>query len=480
MKTKFNGILTLLLALVAQVAFAQQTVTGTVTDPSGEPIFGATVQVKDTQTFTTTDFDGKYSIEATPEATLVFSYTGYDPKEVVVGGQTIIDVGMKSSLDEVIVIGYRTTTEKKSNVAASVVTSKTIENRPNASFLQRLQGQVAGLTVQTNSGQPGANSLIQIRGVSSINGNTEPLIILDGIPIDEDAFATINPNDIESSTVLKDAAGTAIYGNRGANGVIVITTKSGQYGQDLTVTYNSQYQITEFIDTDYRLYDAQGYLALEKRQQSDLGLGADLSDEEIANYAINTDWQDVFFRTGRSQVHNLTISNGGENYRQSTSVGFSDQEGTLLASDLKRITLRNKFNIRSKNERFNLNSSVILGYSRQNFQTEPDNARNNFIYFNTIFNANRGLPYLDPNNLESRVDEWVATPQARLSPFVTLDNVQRNINYDDELKSVASADMTYEIIEGLVARYQLGFDYTQRRGLRTANRAVPCLELELE
>jgi TonB-linked SusC/RagA family outer membrane protein len=466
MKTKLNGILTLLLALVVQVAFAQQTVTGKVTDPSGEAIFGATIQVEGTQTFTTTDFDGNFSIAASPENVIVISYTGYDTMKIPVGDQTTINVELKTSLDEVVVMAYRTSSTKRSNVAASVVTAKQIQDRPNASAIQRLQGQVPGLVVQTASGQPGANSTIQLRGVSSINGNTEPLIIIDGIPVDEDAFRTINPLDIESTTVLKDAAGTAIYGNRGANGVIIITTKGGKFDSPLSVQYTAQTRFTDLIDNNYNLYSAQDYLRLENRQN--VGLGASLSEAEIAAFGVNTDWRDTFYRTGISQLHNFSLRSGGKNLSQFTSINYTMEEGSLLASSLQRITFRNNLNIKSDDDRFNLATSLQVGYSGNNSQQEPEN-RNNAIYFNSIFNANNGLPYFDPNNRAARTEEWVSGLQARFSPYVTLDNVLFNGNREDELKIVAGANSSYKISDNWTASYRIGMDYTQETFLRWAD-----------
>ncbi|ARN77996.1 hypothetical protein BST97_08270 [Nonlabens spongiae] len=474
MKTKLNGILTLLLALVAQVAFAQQTVTGTVTGPDGGPILGATVLVKNSSVFASTDFDGKYTIQASPEDILVFSYTGYDTQEIIVGDQTTIDVSMKTSLDEVVVQAYRSTTTKRSIVASSVVTAKQLEDRPNASAIQRLQGQVAGLSVQTSTGQPGANSLIQIRGVSSINGNTEPLIVIDGIPVDEDVFRTINPLDIESTTVLKDAAGTAIYGNRGANGVIVITTKRADFDQDLTVRYTSQTGFTELLGADYNLFSAQDYLRFER--ENGVGAGANgfdnsgtpLTDAEIAAFSVSESWEDAFYRTGRNTLHNLNLSSGGKNLSQVTTIGYVEQEGALLASDLQRFTLRNNLNIKSEDERFTSQTSMQLGFSKNNSQTEPDNDRNNFIYFNSIFGANRGLPYFDPNNSQN-LERWVDGLQAFYSPYVTLDNTRLNTNKEDEIKMVIGANNAYKITDHITARYNIGMDYTQENYLRVAD-----------
>ncbi|GAK93853.1 TonB-dependent outer membrane receptor [Nonlabens ulvanivorans] len=313
MKTKLNGILTLFLALVVQFAIAQ-TVTGKVTDASGEPVLGATVLVKGSSNATTTDFDGNYSISAVATDVLVYSFAGYTPQEIPVGDRNAINVVMEEALDAVVVQAYRTASVAKSNVAATTITSEQIVDRPNASVIQRLQGQIPGLTVQTNTGQPGANSLIQLRGISSINGNTEPLIVVDGVPVDEDAFRTFNPNDIETTTVLKDAAATAIYGNRGANGVIVITTRGGKFNSPLQVNYSAQTAFTELIDTDYNLYNAQQYLSLENRRGT--GRGATLTQAEIDAFGVNTDWRDTFFRTGVSQQHNLSLRSGGENLTQ--------------------------------------------------------------------------------------------------------------------------------------------------------------------
>ncbi|MEP0480563.1 MAG: TonB-dependent receptor plug domain-containing protein, partial [Nonlabens sp.] len=327
MKTKLNGILTLLLALVVQVAFAQQTVTGKVTDADGG-LLGAVVSVKGGSANATTDFDGNYSIQAGPEDTLVFTYSGYDTVSILVGNQTVINTAMKAGLDTVVIQAYRTTTKATSNVASTTVTGEDTKDRPNASIIQRLQGQIPGLNVQTGSGQPGSNSTIQLRGPSSILGNTEPLILVDGVPVDEDVFRSFNPNDIESTTVLKDAAGTAIYGNRGANGVIILTTKSGGFNSPLKVSYTGTTSFSELIDNDYDLYDAKGYLRLEQSQNA--GLGATLTDAEIEAFGVNTDWQDVFYQTGVSQSHNLSLSSGSKNASQFTSINYTDQEGTIL------------------------------------------------------------------------------------------------------------------------------------------------------
>ena len=223
----------LFLVLFAFTAsLSAKTITGKVSDPNSEPLFGATIIVKGTQIFTTTDFDGNYSIEANAADTLIFTYSGYESMEVKIKKQTTINVSLTSSMDEIVVRGYREVNRSKSSISQVTITTETIEGRPNSSFVQTMQGKVAGLNFNSNndqeakskSGQPGSNPLINLRGVSSINGNTQPLYIIDGIPVNENQFKAINPDSITNITTLKDAASTAIYGNRGANGVIVIST----------------------------------------------------------------------------------------------------------------------------------------------------------------------------------------------------------------------------------------------------------------
>ena len=276
---------------------AQRTITGTIIDEEGIPLIGANVLVKGTTIGTIADIDGTYSLDIPAGSeVIVYSYTGYISKEINLGDSDVIDITLVQNselIDEVVVVGYKTQTKPKSNVATQVVSASTIEARPNASLVQTLQGQVAGLNITTSSGQPGANSEINLRGVSSINGNTEPLFIIDGTPVDEDNFRSLNPNEIESVSVLKDAGATAIYGNRGANGVIVIKTKTGSYNSGLSVKYNVQVGQSSRQTDDYDLMTAQELLFLEREYGS--GRGATISEDSIRN-VTGTDWLDFFFR----------------------------------------------------------------------------------------------------------------------------------------------------------------------------------------
>jgi TonB-dependent SusC/RagA subfamily outer membrane receptor len=324
MKTKFNGILTLFLALVVQISFAQDnTVSGTVTDGSGS-LPGVSILIKGTTSGTETDFDGNYSIKVNKGAILVFNYLGYKVVERKVGNANVVNVALSvdaNVLSEIVVTGYSTTSKAKTSSASTQLNAGTIENRPNGAIVQTLSGQVAGLDISTNSGQPGANSLVQLRGTNSINGNTEPLFIMDGTPINEDNFRSLNPNEITSITVLKDAGATAIYGSRGANGVIIIKTKRGKKNSGLKVKYNSVLSFSKLQGSDYNLLDSQSYATLERTRGIGLGAGdavgvtydsngASLTDIQIAALP-NEDWGNIFLRTGLTQNPVIQLSTRG-------------------------------------------------------------------------------------------------------------------------------------------------------------------------
>ncbi|WP_213521529.1 SusC/RagA family TonB-linked outer membrane protein [Nonlabens sp.] len=459
MKTKLNGILTLLLALVVQVAFAQQTVTGKVTDSEGG-LFGAVVSVKGGSANTTTDFDGNYSIQANPEDTLVFTYSGYDQVMILVGNQTVINTVMKTSLDQVVVIGYRTTTAVKSSVASSVVTDKTIKNRPNANILQTLSGQVAGLNINTTSGQPGGDSTINLRGIGTINGNGEPLFIIDGAFVDEDNFRSLNPQDIKTVSVLRDAAATAIYGNRGANGVVVIETSQGNFDSPLEVSFNSLTTFTTLQDNDYGMMNSQQLLTLERERGVGFGggvyqgTGTALTDAEIAN-APSNDWREDFFRTGVTQNNTVSLSSGGKNSRQFTSFGYFDQEGILVQSRLKRFNLRTNVSGRTDNDKFNYKLNLTANYSDSQ---EPNSIGSGAINRNYVLAGFSGVPWLTPNNYTNGAALLSPLLFAN-TPLFLLDRLQTYNRKVEEIKVVGSLNLNYKITDDISLNSTSGIDY---------------------
>ncbi len=468
MKLKLTWLMTLFMAFVMQFSFAQEkTVTGTVTSSvDGLPLPGVSIIVKGTTRGVQTDFDGNYSIKASSGETLVFSYVGTKTVEEVVGSRTSINVALAEDLgvlDEVVIEAYRTSTAEKSNIASTTITAKTVEARPNASFAQTLQGQVAGLNITTGNGQPGGDSVINLRGVSSLSGSTEPLFIIDGVPVDEDNFRSLNPNDIESLSVLKDAGATAIYGNRGANGVVLIKTRRGSYNSGLKINYIGTSAFSTLQKHDYNLMNSREQLQLEKDFGS--GFGATLSDEELAIRAqqTNTDWLDVFFGTGLTQSHTLNLASGGENINSFTSFGYTDQEGILKrASTLKRFNFRNNISGKSNNGKFNYGTSFTLNYSESN---EPNSIGSGAINRNFVLGANQSVPYISPASYVPGEGGNIPVVFAN-TPLFLLDRLDTYTRREDEIKIIANVNASYAFTDNLTFRTSFGGDFTDEQLLR--------------
>ena len=278
MKKKFGGILTLLLAFVVQLTFAQEkTISGTVSDGSGLPLPGTTVLVKGTTSGTSTDFDGKYSIQAAPGSTLVFSFVGYIAQVIKVGASTTINLTLQEdaeSLEEVVIVGYGV--QKKKEVTGSItsISGQDIAGLVTPSFEGQLAGRASGVQITTQNGIIGEAPRIRIRGIASISSGTFPLVVVDGMPIftgdiggyaSSNGLGDINPNDIESYEILKDGAATAIYGSRAANGVILITTKKGKKGS-MSVDYNSVIGFASAIET-FDLLETQIFLQFQTKKE---------------------------------------------------------------------------------------------------------------------------------------------------------------------------------------------------------------------
>ena len=381
MKTKFSVILTLLLAFVVQISFAQEKkVSGTVSDDNGLPLPGSTIIIKGTKSGVSTDFDGKYSINASVGDVLTFNYVGYADQNKTVGSSNVINVTMlaDTSLEEVIVIGYGSTTKEQFVGAAAKVETENITAKANGNFSQALRGEVAGVQVTTGSGAPGSDATIRIRGTGSVNGNRSPLYVVDGAPYASDISA-INPSDIADITILKDAAATSIYGSRGSNGVILVTTKKGKSGTsnisvDVRTSINSlmlpEYSVItspeEYIETTYSSLVNKGRIQGEPNPNgwaSDNLYGTveginsayniwDVPGNQLINQStgrfnqgINrrwtpTLWSDAAFGTGVRQEANIQFDGGDEKTQYAASFGYLDDEGFVTNSGYTRYTTR--------------------------------------------------------------------------------------------------------------------------------------------
>jgi TonB-linked SusC/RagA family outer membrane protein len=455
MRSKFKWIFTLLLALTMQFSFAQEkTVTGVVSDKTG-PLPGANIVVKGTTRSAQTDFDGKFSINAKAGEVLVISFTGYNNSTVTVGTANSYNVTLTDGikLDEVIVEGYRNTTKSTTVVAQSTVNAKTIENRPNASFIQTLQGQVAGLNISSGSGQPGAKPTVIIRGVGTLNASTDPLYVIDGVPTNGDNFRSINPSDIESATVLKDAAATAIYGNRGSNGVIVIKTKRGGTLESKTkFRFSTSSGYTQLQKVNYSLANARELLTIERaggvgRGNNNPDTGLPFTDAEIAAYSINTDWVKYFFRTAQSTEHQFSVETSGKKLNSYTSVSYLNQEGILKGTGLKRFTLRSNLSGKSDNDKFSYSTNISLGFSKSN---EATSLGTGGINQNYVLGATLGAPYISPDEYQDSVQLFQLYQDSGASllytPLFLVDKLAKFNNQTDELRIMASADVSYELL----------------------------------
>ncbi len=345
----FKNLGFLFLMLVCSAAVnAQITVSGTVSDGSG-PIPGVNIIVKGTKTSTVSNFDGTYTLQAVPaNSILVFSFIGYKPYEVLVNNKTKIDAVLEENLNdlkEVVVIGYGTAKRADLTGAVSSISSSAVTQSVSTTIDQVLQGRAAGVQIQQNSGTPGGSSSVRIRGISSITGSNEPIYVIDGVIIDGNSgslnanpLAGINPNDIASIDILKDASATAIYGSRAANGVIMVTTKTGRKG-DLTLNFDSYIGWQE-MPKQLQVLNLREYGTL-KNTRSDLGIvqrdpyfiRPDLLGE-------GTNWQDELFQTGLIQNYNLSASGGSDNTTYALGMSYFDQEGTIIGSSFDRMTIR--------------------------------------------------------------------------------------------------------------------------------------------
>ncbi len=464
MRSKFTWILTLFFALIMQVGFAQpgKQVTGVVKTQEGDPIPGATVMLVGTNQGTDTDEEGKYILNLKKGDRIKVVYEGFKPTTVTVSDAGVLNVTLvedDSYLDEVVVDTYRTTTKKENATSVSSVTSKTIEGRPNASIMQTLQGQVPGLNIMTGSGQPGASSQVTLRGLGSINGSTEPLYIIDGVPMSSSRFRSLNPNEIDRVDILKDAGATAIYGNRGANGVIVITTKRGSFDSDLSIRYigttgvssiqRNQFNLMNTAEYDDFVRTARGYYP---------SVGANLTS---AQRAIDTKWTDVFFNEAISQAHTVTFSAGSKNLSTFTSVGYSEFGGILKGTDLKRFNVRSNLDGKNNSGRLTYGTTFNANYSVSNMENA---AGTNAVNNNYFLGAFQSLPYLSPNSYQNGRQLYDLYDAERIGisdgmPLFLLDRRNTTGFGQNEFKMLVNGNVAYKLSDHFKIANQTGVDY---------------------
>ena len=358
----------LVLLLSTTVLVAQHRVTGVVKDALNEPVIGVNVVVRGTTIGTVTDFNGNYTIEVPNNSSiLVYTYIGFITQQITAGSQQTINVTLvedSQALEEVVVVGYGTVRKSDLTGAVSSIKAEELQKLPMTSLDQGLQGRAAGVQVTSASGAPGSQVRIRVRGSNSLKSGSEPLYVIDGFPIAaggmasahgsssmaNNGMATINPNDIESIEILKDASSTAIYGSRGANGVVLITTKKGKTGKT-KVTYDG-YVGTQSVAKKLDMMDGEEYAIMANIAAANSGQaivygGVNEKWKEPSYYRNNyTDWQDLIFRDATTHSHQVAINGGTESTRYAVTGNFFNQDGIVINSDLTRASLR--ANIESK------------------------------------------------------------------------------------------------------------------------------------
>ena len=451
--------LTLVLVLLFQFSFAQDIlVKGVVTDAGLLPLPGVSIVRNGTNQGTTSGMDGEFTIRANKGDKLTFTFIGMVTQSVTVSGPTM-KVSLQEDttvLDDVIISsGYVSSVKVKSAIAAQTVTAETIQSRPNQSFVQTLQGQVAGLNIMTGSGEPGAASSITIRGLSSITGSSEPLFVIDGVQMGSANFRSLNPNEIESVTVLKDAGATAIYGNRGANGVILVTTKRGTYDTPLKITYLGSTGVSFLQQESFNMMNSKQLLSVQREFGQGMGVG--MTDAEIEAFDINTKWSDVFLRKGITQNHTLNLQSGGSSLASFTSFGFSDTEGILQNSDIKKFTFRNNLSGKSKRDNFKYSISTNLNYSKRHVAND---AGTSSVNQNTLMGAFSSIPMYSPDQYTSGADLASKSVQLANIPFYLMNVLRDNKNETDELKAIMALKGDLKLAKGLNFIGNVGLDYT--------------------
>lgn len=454
-------LVTLLLAL--QTFAQQRTITGRVTDNTGAPVAGATVTVKGTNIATSTGSDGTYRLNVPESAgTLVISAVGYGNVESAITGSTV-DVGLatsQSNLNEVVVVGYGTARKRDLTGSVASVKSKDFNQGVFASPDNLIQGKVAGVQVINNTGAPGGASTIRIRGISSIRSGNAPLIVVDGVPLSggstqpglDNALGTspgdnplnfINPNDIASMDILKDASATAIYGSRGANGVIVITTKKGSAGAP-KVEFSTQLGASNIL-RQIKVLDAAGYRAALKEYNLTSG-----------DYGGNVNAMNEILRTGFTQNYNLAVTGGNDNGRYRLSAGYMNQEGIVLESGFKKITVGLTSSFRfTESRRVGLDVNVLFGNTLTNAAPIGNNSGFQGSLIGNALQWNPTHPLRRPNDSIWVNNQLGATTINPLALLAAHDD-RTNLN-----NIIASISPSYKILNNLEYRMLYAMNYSQ-------------------
>ena len=496
-----RGIFLLLLLLLAQISYAQTTVTGTVSDAAnGDALAGTTIQVKGTNVGATTDATGRYSLNVSAGGqTLVFSFIGYQPLEVAVGNRSVVNAKLTATdnaLSEVVVVGYGVQNRRDITTAIGSVKARDLANQPVTSFDQAMAAKIAGVQVSQTSGAPGAALSVRVRGTGSISAGNDPLYVIDGVPLSRDTkfatgstntqfpdnpinvLSTINTDDIESIEVLKDASAAAIYGSRGSNGVVLLTTKHGKEGKTLISydAYTGMQQVSKKIDLlnayEYAqiAYEAKNNAYLDRNptgkatdpndvRSKGVGAPSTLIPPEIVPYLsgqsglTNTDWQDAIFRTAPINNHTLSISGGKDNVRFYVSGNYFNQRGVVINSGFKRYSARANVEVKSGRLLFGINLNPTYSYH------DLVKAEGPYLGEGVVGLALQMQPIWPVTNPDGSYNfssnGWGYGATSILNPVAIANQISDKLS---QLRLLGNTYAQYEIVKGLSYRLSLGTD----------------------
>lgn len=453
----FKGICFTLLCAISLCAFAQNvTVRGTVADARGELLIGVTVQVWGTTIGTITDVDGNFTLlNVPPDATLEVSYVGMRPQTLLLNGRTSLRIVMEDDtelLDELVVIGYGTMRREAVTGSVASMQGDILRDIPTGNMTNALQGRLPGVQMQQASSKPGADMQIRIRGTRSLNATNDPLVVLDGIPF-AGSLSDVNPNDIRSIDILKDASSTAIYGSRGANGVIMITTYKGVAGQKANVSYNAYYGVKSLYHrypmmTGEELYQLRQDAGIYAENVDGGGTRPTLGSDEVQG--ANTDWQDLMFKSGMVMNHDISVSGGTATGSYNFGAGYYEDQSLLPGQDYSRINLRANLD-QSIGKYFRFGLTTNNNYNVTNGQ--------NLGMYNTLATS----PLIDPWNTDGSLKPIVHSIADDIWTFTRDAVLSLGDRYADNQRGYGSYNSLYgEVkipgIEGLSYRINLGLN----------------------
>ncbi|MEM7298407.1 MAG: SusC/RagA family TonB-linked outer membrane protein [Bacteroidota bacterium] len=466
--------------LISTLILAQNTVAGRVVDQNGEGLPGVTVREKGTTNGAVTDVDGSYTISVASDAMLVFTYVGFETQEVTVGDRSTVDISLSEDLEqleEVVVIGYGT--QKKSHLtgAISKVTNDRLDQLPVARVDDALIGQVSGVNIQATNAEAGAAPTITIRGVGSVTADSGPAVVVDGIVVDSEFLSNLDMNDIASFEVLKDAASAAIYGSEGSNGVIMITTKSGQPGK-VKFSYQTYIGRKEAHGSDDYRKSVSDWVAFEQAQTGELSEESQYMLRVVQLAGVDRDWQDVFFDGGNIQSHSIAARGGDANTKFSASLRFLDDEGVVITDEYRFYSGRLKLD-QQINDRLKFGINVNPSYTkRRRLPTSIHNPTRQSPWL-PIYHTEATLQLIDrarypdvgvgdyfreDHLVELDLDGDGSDTRSRTSgdsnPFQQY--VERE-HWEYNTKLFGSTYLSAEIIDGLVAKTSLATTIEQRK-----------------